>query len=51
MSVECHLDMMQTDALLGAVSANGGHFSVRHLESNPHLSFDIVTLQRDAATA
>jgi len=51
MSVECHLDMMRTDALLGAVSANGGHFSVRHLESNPHLGFDIVTLQRDTAAA
>jgi FkbM family methyltransferase len=48
MSVECHCDVMDTDALLTAVSANGGHFSVRHLESNPQLGFDIVTLQRDA---
>jgi FkbM family methyltransferase len=47
MSVECHSDVMQTDALLTAVSANGGHFVVRHLESNPQLGFDIVTLQRD----
>jgi len=48
MSVECHSDVMRTEALLTAVSANGGHFSVSHLESNPHLGFDIVTLQRDA---
>jgi FkbM family methyltransferase len=50
MSVECHADRMQTDALLAAVAANGGDFTVRHLESNPHLGFDIVTLQR-ASTA
>ena len=31
-----------------AVSANGGAFTVRHLESNPHLGFDIITLQRAA---
>jgi FkbM family methyltransferase len=49
MSVECHSDVIRTDALLAAVSANGGQFSVRHLESNPQLGFDIVTLQRDAA--
>jgi FkbM family methyltransferase len=48
MSVECHSDVMRTEALLNAVSSNGGQFSVRHLESNPHLGFDIVTLQRDA---
>lgn len=49
MSVECHSDVMPTQALLSAVSRNGGHFDVRHLESNPHLGFDIVTLERAAA--
>lgn len=49
MSVECHADKMRTDALLAAVSANGGSFSVSHLESNPHLGFDIVTLERAPA--
>lgn len=51
MSVECHSDMMQTEALLEAVAENGGRFSVRHLEANPHLGFDIVTLVRDAGSA
>jgi hypothetical protein len=46
MSVECHADMMPTEALLDAVAANGGRFTVRHLEANPHLGFDIVTLER-----
>jgi FkbM family methyltransferase len=46
MSVECHNDMMRSDALLEAVAANGAAFDVRHLESNPHLGFDIITLQR-----
>jgi FkbM family methyltransferase len=50
MSVECHNDMMRSEALLAAVEDNGGSFSVRHLESNPHLGFDIITLQRDAAS-
>lgn len=49
MSVECHSDVMRTEALLTAVRDNGGHFDVRHLESNPQLGFDIVTLQRAAA--
>ena len=48
MSVECHNDMMRSEALLAAVSANGADFDVRHLESNPHLGFDIITLQRAA---
>jgi hypothetical protein len=46
MSVECHNDMMRSEALLAAVAANGAEFDVRHLESNPHLGFDIITLQR-----
>jgi FkbM family methyltransferase len=48
MSVECHNDMMRSDALVAAVSDNGGSFDVRHLESNPHLGFDIITLVRSA---
>jgi FkbM family methyltransferase len=48
MSVECHSDVLATEALLASVSENGGRFSVRHLEANPHLGFDIVTLQRAA---
>jgi len=48
MSVECHSDTMTTDALLSAVAQNGGRFDVTHLEANPHLGFDIVTLQRRA---
>jgi FkbM family methyltransferase len=51
MSVECHSDVMPTQALLSAVSDNGGAFDVRHLESNPHLGFDIVTLERRAPGA
>jgi FkbM family methyltransferase len=50
MSVECHNDTMPSDALMSAVSANGGCFSVRHVDSNPHLGFDIVTLERAAAS-
>jgi FkbM family methyltransferase len=49
MSVECHLDSMSTDALLSALAANGGHFAVRHIERNPQLGFDLVTLVRDEA--
>jgi FkbM family methyltransferase len=48
MSVECHNDMMRSEALQAAVAQNGGSFSVRHLETNPHLGFDIITLVRDA---
>jgi FkbM family methyltransferase len=48
MSVECHNDMMRSDQLMETVSENGGSFTVRHLESNPHLGFDIITLARSA---
>ncbi len=48
MSIECHSDVVTSDALLATVQANGGHFAVRHLEANPHLGFDIVTLERAA---
>jgi len=48
MSVECHNDMMRSEALVAAVSDNGGSFEVSHLESNPHLGFDIITLVRSA---
>ena len=47
MSVECHADSMSTEALLAALSANGAQFTVRHVECNPDLGFDIVTLVRD----
>lgn len=47
MSVECHADSMSTEALLAALSASGAQFAVRHLERNPDLGFDIVTLVRD----
>ena len=48
MSIECHADVVGTDALLETVETNGGRFRVRDLEANPHLGFDIVTLQRAA---
>jgi FkbM family methyltransferase len=48
MSVECHADKMGSEELLAAVADNGGSFRVRHLESNPHLGFDIITLARAA---
>jgi FkbM family methyltransferase len=48
MSIECHSDVVETDSLLATVAANGGRFDVRHLEANPHLGFDIVTLERAA---
>jgi FkbM family methyltransferase len=48
MSVECHNDMMRSEALVAAIEENGGRFTVSHLESNPHLGFDIITLERDA---
>lgn len=48
MSVECHNDMMRSDELRAAIEENGGAFSVRYLESNPHLGFDIITLVRSA---
>jgi FkbM family methyltransferase len=47
MSVECHTDVLPTDAFLQMVADNGGRFTVVHLEANPHLGFDIVTLERD----
>ena len=47
MSVECHSDVIATDALLDVVASNGGRFNVRNLESNPHLGFDIVTLRAE----
>jgi FkbM family methyltransferase len=46
MSVECHNDKMTSDELLAALAANGGEFRVSHLEANPHLGFDIITLVR-----
>jgi FkbM family methyltransferase len=46
MSVECHNDMMRSDALVAAIADNGGSFEVRHLEANPHLGFDLITLIR-----
>ena len=46
MSVECHNDMMPSDTLMEVLANNGGTFTVRHLESNPHLGFDIITLVR-----
>ena len=49
MTVECHSDVILTETLLTAISESGGRFDVRHLESNPHLGFDIVTLERSAA--
>jgi FkbM family methyltransferase len=49
MSVECHADSMSTEALLDALSANGGRFQVTHLERNPELGFDLVTLVRDGS--
>jgi FkbM family methyltransferase len=48
LSIECHSDVVTTDDLLATLRANGGHFDVRHLERNPHLGFDIVTLERAA---
>lgn len=48
MSIECHSDVVETRALLATVEANGGRFDVSHVEANPHLGFDIVTLQRAA---
>jgi FkbM family methyltransferase len=50
MSVECHADSMTTDALLAKLLSNGVRFVVSHVERNPELGFDIVTLVRDDAT-
>jgi FkbM family methyltransferase len=47
MSVECHTDVLSTEDFLRLVADNGGRFTVTHLEANPHLGFDIVTLERD----
>jgi FkbM family methyltransferase len=49
LSIECHSDVVGTGELLETLRANGGRFDVRHLETNPHLGFDIVTLERVAA--
>ena len=46
MSVECHLDVISTNALLALLADNGAAFDVRHVESNPELGFDLVTLVR-----
>lgn len=51
MSVECHNDVISSEALLQVISENGGRFTVAQLDSNPHLGFDIVTLQRAACCA
>jgi FkbM family methyltransferase len=47
MSVECHNDVMPAEALLEALAANGAEFAVRHVERNPGMGFDIITLQRE----
>jgi FkbM family methyltransferase len=47
MSVECHNDVMPTEALLETLAANGARFAVRHVERNPGMGFDIVTLVRE----
>lgn len=49
MSVECHNDSMSSDALLATLAANGAHFTLHHIDRNPQLGFDIVTLIRDRA--
>jgi FkbM family methyltransferase len=51
MSVECHADSMTTDALIATLAANGARFGVRHIERNPGLGFDLITLVRDEAHA
>ena len=45
MVVECHTDVMTASELLDTLVDNGGRFALAHLESNPHLGFELVTLR------
>jgi FkbM family methyltransferase len=46
MCVECHLDVISADALLATLADNGASFDVRHLERNPDMGFELLTLER-----
>ena len=46
MVVECHLDVMSTETLIGTLAQNGADFTLTHVERRPELGFEIATLQR-----
>jgi FkbM family methyltransferase len=46
MIVECHLQTIDADGLIGLLKANGARLEVTHLERHPSFGFDLVTLQR-----
>jgi len=46
MVVECHLDVMSTESLMDALSANGARFELLHVERNPRFGYEMATLRR-----
>lgn len=48
MVVECHLDVISTESLMETLADNRADFALTHVERNPHLGFEIATLQRRA---
>jgi len=46
--VECHTDVMSTEALAETLALNGANFEVLHVERNPDFGYELATLRRAA---
>jgi FkbM family methyltransferase len=51
MTVECHLESLDSATLVAMLAANGAEFEITHLERNPTFGLELVTLRRAAAAA